>query len=249
MNIRKSTMLAITTALMLCVPANAEVVEAPADVAADVPADVTVDVPADAPADVTADVPADAPADVAADVPVEAPADVIADVPTDAGAEEEILMVEEPTGWTEAAGEEAVSDYNIFVENVVDVTDSEIKYLFFEDDDAIITAFVLAGIDENVEMSARKLSSENTEFHEAKATVMVDYDTPIDADYTFYDVTFLKDGTEVEFDDALVQIWFKNIEVEEYEKTDVFCIDDGMAERITDSSEGTGALKSVSFSL
>ena len=59
---------------------------------------------------------------------------------------------------------------------------------------------------ENAEMNAVKLEAGSEKYEEAKQASIRDLGTTEDDEYTFYDVTFIADGVEIEVPDEAVVI-------------------------------------------
>lgn len=122
----------------------------------------------------------------------------------------------------------------------------------FENDEVIITANVSedAELPENAEIKAVKLEAGSEKYEEAKQASMRDLGTAEDAEYTFYDVTFTVDGSEVELPEgaAVINVEFKSSEVQENETQNAVHIsqtEEGtVAQDVTAQSED-GSLKSV----
>ena len=137
------------------------------------------------------------------------------------------------------------------VEAEVEVTSYKTDFCF-ENEEVVITASVSedAELPENAEMKAEKLEAGSEKYEEAKQASMRDLGTSEDAEYTFYDVTFIVDGNEVELPEgaAVINMEFKDGEVQENETQSALHIaqtEEGtVAQDVTAQTED-GSLKSV----
>lgn len=187
--------------------------------------------------------------------------EVVEETVTEAEPETEVQIEEEaPAEESESAdvtfedeAADAFSDGTAPVEAEVDVEVPSYKTDFlFENEEVVITANVSedAELPENAEMKAEKLEAGSEKYEEAKQASMRDLGTAEDAEYTFYDVTFTVDGSEVELPEgaAVINVEFKNSEVQENATQSALHIEQteegAVAKDVTAQSED-GSLKSV----
>lgn len=124
----------------------------------------------------------------------------------------------------------------------------------FENEEVIITATIAEGVElpENIQMQAVKLEAGSEKYEEAKQASIRDLGTTEDDEYTFYDVTFTVDGTEIDLPDgaAVINMEFKDTTADETVTESALHIqqteEGAVAQDVTaESSDGT--LKSVEF--
>ena len=105
---------------------------------------------------------------------------------------------------------------------------------------------------ENAEMNAVKLEAGSEKYEEAKQASIRDLGTTEDDEYTFYDVTFIADGVEIEVPDeaVVINMEFKNVASEENETQSALHIqktEAGVVARDVTAQSADGTLKSVGF--
>ena len=124
----------------------------------------------------------------------------------------------------------------------------------FENEEVIITAKVFdeTALPENAEMNAVKLEAGSGKYEEAKQASIRDLGTTEDDEYTFYDVTFTVDGTEIEVPDeaVVINIEFKDVAAEENTTQSALHIqetEEGVVAQDVTAESTDGTLKSVGF--
>ena len=203
------------------------------------------------------------------------------DIPAEETAAEEPapeeVQTEEPaaeavTEITEAAEEEPAAEETEAPEAEIpaeeaDVTESEelqqetSEYktdFLFENDEVKITATAAqeAKLPQNTEMKAVKLEEGTAAYEEAKAASAKELGTDENADYCFYDVTFVADGQELspEKGTVTIRMEFKNIQINaEMQTQNIVHIEDTADGRqvqdVTSVSEDGSNLQSVDFAM
>lgn len=203
------------------------------------------------------------------------------DIPAEETAAEEPapeeVQTEEPaaeavTEITEAAEEEPAAEETEAPEaetpaEEADVTESEelqqetSEYktdFLFENDEVKITATAAqeAKLPQNTEMKAVKLEEGTAAYEEAKAASAKELGTDENADYCFYDVTFVADGQELspEKGTVTIRMEFKNIQINaEMQTQNIVHIEDTADGRqvqdVTSASEDGSNLQSVDFAM
>ena len=203
------------------------------------------------------------------------------DIPSEETAAEEPapeeVQTEEPaaeavTEITEAAEEEPAAEETEAPEaetpaEEADVTESEelqqetSEYktdFLFENDEVKITATAAqeAKLPQNTEMKAVKLEEGTAAYEEAKAASAKELGTDENADYCFYDVTFVADGQELspEKGTVTIRMEFKNIQINaEMQTQNIVHIEDTADGRqvqdVTSASEDGSNLQSVDFAM
>ena len=203
------------------------------------------------------------------------------DIPAEETAAEEPapeeVQTEEPaaeavTEITEAAEEEPAAEETEAPEAEIpaeeaDVTESEelqqetSEYktdFLFENDEVKITATAAqeAKLPQNTEMKAVKLEEGTAAYEEAKAASAKELGTDENADYCFYDVTFVADGQELspEKGTVTIRMEFKNIQINaEMQTQNIVHIEDTADGRqvqdVTSASEDGSNLQSVDFAM
>lgn len=189
----------------------------------------------------------------------------------------EEVQTEEPaaeavTEITEAAEEEPAAEETEAPEaetpaEEADVTESEelqqetSEYktdFLFENDEVKITATAAqeAKLPQNTEMKAVKLEEGTAAYEEAKAASAQELGTDENADYCFYDVTFVADGQELspEKGTVTIRMEFKNIQINaEMQTQNIVHIEDTADGRqvqdVTSASEDGSNLQSVDFAM
>ena len=189
----------------------------------------------------------------------------------------EEVQTEEPaaeavTEITEAAEEEPAAEETEAPEaetpaEEADVTESEelqqetSEYktdFLFENDEVKITATAAqeAKLPQNTEMKAVKLEEGTAAYEEAKAASAKELGTDENADYCFYDVTFVADGQELspEKGTVTIRMEFKNIQINaEMQTQNIVHIEDTADGRqvqdVTSASEDGSNLQSVDFAM
>ena len=174
-------------------------------------------------------------------------------------AEEETSKEEAKT--TEAPAEEAVVTETPAAEETTaeefPAETPEYKTDFaFENEEVRITATASqeAKLPQNTEMRAVKLQEGTAEYENAKAASAQTLGTDENAQYCFYDVTFVVDGQEItpEQGTVTIQMEFKNIQVDEAAQSqNIVHIKDTANGRqvqdVTSAAENGSNLKSVDF--
>lgn len=203
------------------------------------------------------------------------------DIPAEETAAEEPaseeVQTEEPAAEavaeiTEAAEEEPAAEETEAPEaetpaEEADVTESEelqqetSEYktdFLFENDEVKITATAAqeAKLPQNTEMKAVKLEEGTAAYEEAKAASAKELGTDENADYCFYDVTFVADGQELspEKGTVTIRMEFKNIQINaEMQTQNIVHIEDTADGRqvqdVTSASEDGSNLQSVDFAM
>ena len=203
------------------------------------------------------------------------------DIPSEETAAEEPapeeVQTEEPaaeavTEITEAAEEEPAAEETEAPEaetpaEEADVTESEelqqetSEYktdFLFENDEVKITATAAqeAKLPQNTEMKAVKLEEGTAAYEEAKVASAKELGTDENADYCFYDVTFVADGQELspEKGTVTIRMEFKNIQINaEMQTQNIVHIEDTADGRqvqdVTSASEDGINLQSVDFAM
>ena len=158
--------------------------------------------------------------------------------------------------------EESAQEEEAFVDGFTDGTgevgeaeETTAAYDFrFENEEVIITAKVFdeTALPENAEMNAVKLEAGSEKYEEAKQASIRDLGTTEDDEYTFYDVTFTVDGTEIEVPDeaVVINIEFKDVAAEENTTQSALHIqetEEGVVAQDVTAESTDGTLKSVGF--
>lgn len=124
----------------------------------------------------------------------------------------------------------------------------------FENEEVIITATVSEDVvlPENTEMTAVKLEAGSEKYEEAKQASIRDLGTTEDDEYTFYDVTFVADGAELDLPDgaAVINMEFKDTTSEENVTESALHIqqtEEGTVAQDVTAENTDGTLKSVEF--
>lgn len=140
-----------------------------------------------------------------------------------------------------------------FAEAEVEVTSYRTDFCF-ENEEVVITASVSedAELPENAEMKAEKLEAGSEKYEEAKQASIRDLGTTEDDEYTFYDVTFIADGVEIEVPDeaVVINMEFKNVAPEENGTQSALHIQEteaGVVAQDVTAQSADGTLKSVGF--
>ena len=113
-------------------------------------------------------------------------------------AQEEEAFVD---GFTDGSAEAETAEFTDGTGEVGEAEETTAAYDFrFENEEVIITAKVFdeTALPENAEMNAVKLEAGSEKYEEAKQASIRDLGTTEDDEYTFYDVTFIADGVEIE---------------------------------------------------
>ena len=189
----------------------------------------------------------------AEEVQTEEPASEEAAEITEAAEEEPAAETEAPE--TEAPAEEA--DVTESEELQQETPEYKTDFLF-ENDEVKITATAAqeAKLPQNTEMKAVKLEEGTAAYEEAKAASAKELGTDENADYCFYDVTFIADGQEFspEKGTVTIKMEFKNIQVDAKAQTqNIVHIEDTEAGRqvqdVTSAAENGSNLQSVDFAM
>mgnify|MGYP000423529232 CR=1 FL=1 len=112
-------------------------------------------------------------------------------------------------GFTDSSAEADPAEFTDGTGEVGDAVETTVDSDFrFENEEVIITAKVFdeTALPENAEMNAVKLEAGSEKYEEAKQASIRDLGTTEDDEYTFYDVTFIADGVEIEVPDEAVVI-------------------------------------------
>lgn len=112
-------------------------------------------------------------------------------------------------GFTDSSAEADPAEFTDGTGEVGDAVETTVDSDFrFENEEVIITAKVFdeTALPENAEMNAVKLEVGSEKYEEAKQASIRDLGTTEDDEYTFYDVTFIADGVEIEVPDEAVVI-------------------------------------------
>lgn len=203
------------------------------------------------------------------DIPAE---ETTAEEPAPEEVQTEAPAAEAVTEITEAAEEEPAAEETEAPEaetpaEEADVTESEelqqetSEYktdFLFENDEVKITATAAqeAKLPQNTEMKAVKLEEGTAAYEEAKAASAKELGTDENADYCFYDVTFVADGQELspEKGTVTIRMEFKNIQINaEMQTQNIVHIEDTADGRqvqdVTSASEDGSNLQSVDFAM
>lgn len=130
---------------------------------------------------------------------------------------EEIVPDQEETAEEPAAEENAETETTESEELLQEAPEYKTDFQFENDEVKIIaTASEEAKLPQNTEMRAVKLEEGTAAYEEAKAASAEKLGTGEDADYCFYDVTFVADGQELspEKGTVSIQMEFKNIQID-----------------------------------
>lgn len=119
-------------------------------------------------------------------------------------------------GFTDSSAESDPAEFTDGTGEVGDAVETTVDFDFrFENEEVIITAKVFdeTALPENAEMNAVKLEAGSEKYEEAKQASIRDLGTTEDDEYTFYDVTFIADGVEIEVPDeaVVINMEFKNV--------------------------------------
>ena len=137
-------------------------------------------------------------------------------------------------GFTDSSAESDPAEFTDGTGEVGDAVETTVDFDFrFENEEVIITA--KAG-----------------KYEEAKQASIRDLGTTEDDEYTFYDVTFIADGVEIEVPDeaVVINMEFKNVAPEENETQSALHIqktEAGVVARDVTAQSADGTLKSVGF--
>ena len=104
-------------------------------------------------------------------------------------------------GFTDSSAEAEPAEFTDGTGEVGDAVETTVDSDFrFENEEVIITAKVFdeTALPENAEMNAVKLEAGSEKYEEAKQASIRDLGTTEDDEYTFYDVTFIADGVEID---------------------------------------------------
>ena len=167
-------------------------------------------------------------------------------------AQEEEAFVD---GFTDGSAEAETAEFTDGTGEVGEAEETTAAYDFrFENEEVIITAKVFdeTALPENAEMNAVKLEAGSEKYEEAKQASIRDLGTTEDDEYTFYDVTFTVDGTEIEVPDeaVVINMEFKNVASEENETQSALHIQEteaGVVAQDVTAQSADGTLKSVGF--
>ena len=188
------------------------------------------------------------------------------EVQTEEPAAEAVVEITEAAEEEPAAEETEASEAETPAEEA-DVTESEelqqetSEYktdFLFENDEVKITATAAqeAKLPQNTEMKAVKLEEGTAAYEEAKAASAKELGTDENADYCFYDVTFVADGQELspEKGTVTIRMEFKNIQINaEMQTQNIVHIEDTADGRqvqdVTSVSEDGSNLQSVDFAM
>lgn len=177
---------------------------------------------------------------------------------------EEELQPEESTLEQKETTEEQAEEENIENTEVTDPEEVQQETpdyrtdFQFENDEVRITATATeeAKLPQNTEMKAVKLEEGTTAYEEAKTASAEKLGTGEDADYCFYDVTFMADGQELfpEKGTVTIHMEFKNIQVDaEAQTQNVVHIEDTeegrQIEDVTSGTQDGSNLQSVDFAM
>ena len=152
-------------------------------------------------------------------------------------------------GFTDSSAEADPAEFTDGTGEVGDAVETTVDSDFrFENEEVIITAKVFdeTALPENAEMNAVKLEAGSEKYEEAKQASIRD------DEYTFYDVTFTVDGTEIEVPDeaVVINMEFKNVASEENETQSALHIQEteaGVVAQDVTAQSADGTLKSVGF--
>ena len=170
---------------------------------------------------------------------------------TGAAAEEAAFV----DGFTDSSAEADPAEFTDGTGEVGDAVETTVDSDFrFENEEVIITAKVFdeTALPENAEMNAVKLEAGSEKYEEAKQASIRDLGTTEDDEYTFYDVTFIADGVEIEVPDeaVVINMEFKNVASEENETQSALHIQEteaGVVAQDVTAQSADGTLKSVGF--
>ena len=158
-------------------------------------------------------------------------------------------------GFTDSSAEADPAEFTDGTGEVGDAVETTVDFDFrFENEEVIITAKVFdeTALPENAEMNAVKLEAGSEKYEEAKQASIRDLGTTEDDEYTFYDVTFIADGVEIEVPDeaVVINMEFKNVASEENETQSALHIQEteaGVVAQDVTAQSADGTLKSVGF--
>ena len=158
-------------------------------------------------------------------------------------------------GFTDSSAESDPAEFTDGTGEVGDAVETTVDSDFrFENEEVIITAKVFdeTALPENAEMNAVKLEAGSEKYEEAKQASIRDLGTTEDDEYTFYDVTFIADGVEIEVPDeaVVINMEFKNVASEENETQSALHIQEteaGVVAQDVTAQSADGILKSVGF--
>lgn len=158
-------------------------------------------------------------------------------------------------GFTDSSAESDPAEFTDGTGEVGDAVETTVDFDFrFENEEVIITAKVFdeTALPENAEMNAVKLEAGSEKYEEAKQASIRDLGTTEDDEYTFYDVTFIADGVEIEVPDeaVVINMEFKNVASEENETQSALHIQEteaGVVAQDVTAQSADGTLKSVGF--
>ena len=168
------------------------------------------------------------------------------------GETEEAAFVD---GFTDSSAESDPAEFTDGTGEVGDAVETTVDSDFrFENEEVIITAKVFdeTALPENAEMNAVKLEAGSEKYEEAKQASIRDLGTTEDDEYTFYDVTFIADGVEIEVPDeaVVINMEFKNVAPEENGTQSALHIQEteaGVVAQDVTAQSADGTLKSVGF--
>lgn len=171
---------------------------------------------------------------------------------TEESAQEEEAFVD---GFTDGSAEAETAEFTDGTGEVGEAEETAAASDFrFENEEVIITAKVFdeTALPENAEMNAVKLEAGSEKYEEAKQASIRDLGTTEDDEYTFYDVTFTVDGTEIEVPDeaVVINIEFKDVAAEENTTQSALHIqetEEGVVAQDVTAESTDGTLKSVGF--
>lgn len=158
-------------------------------------------------------------------------------------------------GFTDSSAEADPAEFTDGTGELGDAVETTVDSDFrFENEEVIITAKVFdeTALPENAEMNAVKLEAGSEKYEEAKQASIRDLGTTEDDEYTFYDVTFIADGVEIEVPDeaVVINMEFKNVAPEENETQSALHIQEteaGVVAQDVTAQSADGTLKSVGF--
>ena len=158
-------------------------------------------------------------------------------------------------GFTDSSAEADPAEFTDGTGEVGDAVETTVDSDFrFENEEVIITAKVFdeTALPENAEMNAVKLEAGSEKYEEAKQASIRDLGTTEDDEYTFYDVTFIADGVEIEVPDeaVVINMEFKNVAPEENGTQSALHIQEteaGVVAQDVTAQSADGTLKSVGF--
>ena len=158
-------------------------------------------------------------------------------------------------GFTDSSAEADPAEFTDGTGEVGDAVETTVDSDFrFENEEVIITAKVFdeTALPENAEMNAVKLEAGSEKYEEAKQASIRDLGTTEDDEYTFYDVTFIADGVEIEVPDeaVVINMEFKNVASEENETQSALHIQEteaGVVAQDVTAQSADRTLKSVGF--